>query len=579
MKIGPIIDEALSRPRNLLSSGETKRSGVPLREVAPLRGRGGSEGFRHEVASEERSPALMLAVALGLLRRQIWMIAAITLAGAVLTAILVSSLEKSYTATALLMLDQRSSGLLDGNSNNPVTKLDADGEVEILKSDNIALRVVERLQLAGEPAFDPKPGALSKFISTVRGAVSSGRKPTSTPSPTVAALRVLMQNVVIRRRGLTDVIAVEATFPDPQRAADVANAYAEAYLEEQVDAKLSGIERAGVAVSRRLAELDEELKKSETQIGLRQIYQDNLQRLKAISQRRETVAPDTRIASKARPPDSPSFPRTSLFLMVGGLASFGAAFSVAYLRDAYSRRIQAEEEVELLTGTANLASVPDMTESRRDSVGNLPDYIVMRPRSVFAGAIRRLYFNLQLMVDRGTKLGIVLVTSAERNEGTSTVALSLARTAALAGLNVVIVDCDLRNPSLHKTLDLKNEVGLVDLLTRSADERTVVQSDRKSSCKVITTGKVGNAPTEWLLHPERVRDALRKLETSYDVVILDTPPIGATAEPLIFMRVVDVALFVVRAGATTPHAIRSSLRQLGRIHDADLFTALTYTSS
>jgi capsular exopolysaccharide synthesis family protein len=388
-----------------------------------------------------------------------------------------------------------------------------------------------------------------------------------------------MQNVSIRRRGLTDVIAVEATFPDPQRAAEIANAYAEAYLEEQVDAKLSGIERAGVAVSRRLNELDEELKRSETQIGLRQIYQDNLLRLKTIGQRRETVAPDTRIASRARPPDSPSFPRTSLFLMIGGLASFGAAFGVAYLRDAYSRRIQAEEEVELLTGTANLASIPDMTKAGRDAAANLADEIVLRPRSIFAGAIRRLYFNLQLMVDRGTKLGLVLVTSAEENEGTSTVALSLARTAALAGLNVVIVDCDLRNPGLHKLLDLKNEVGLVDLLTRTVDERTVVQADRKSSCKVIAAGKIGNAPTEWLLHPERVRDALRKLETNYDVVILDTPPIGETAEPLIFMRVVDVALFVVRAGATTPHAIRSSIRQLARVNDADLFTVLTYAST
>jgi capsular exopolysaccharide synthesis family protein len=265
--------------------------------------------------------------------------------------------------------------------------------------------------------------------------------------------------------------------------------------------------------------------------------------------------------------------------MIGGLASFGAAFGVAYLRDAYSRRIQAEEEVELLTGTANLASIPDMTKAGRDAAANLADEIVLRPRSIFAGAIRRLYFNLQLMVDRGTKLGLVLVTSAEENEGTSTVALSLARTAALAGLNVVIVDCDLRNPGLHKLLDLKNEVGLVDLLTRTVDERTVVQADRKSSCKVIAAGKIGNAPTEWLLHPERVRDALRKLETNYDVVILDTPPIGETAEPLIFMRVVDVALFVVRAGATTPHAIRSSIRQLARVNDADLFTVLTYAST
>ena len=250
---------------------------------------------------------------------------------------------------------------------------------------------------------------------------------------------------------------------------------------------------------------------------------------------------------------------------------------MAYLRDVYSRRVHTEDELELLSGVPNSASIPDVTKARRGDTAKLSDDILTRPSSAYSGAIRRLYFNLQLLINRGSKLGLVLVTSAEEHEGRMSVALSLARAAAVAGLNVVIVDCDLRRPSLHKVLDLKNEVGLVDLLAQTAEERSVVQSDRKSNCKVIATGKTGTIPTEWLLNPDRVKETLRKLEANYDLVLLSAPPVGSSAEPLIIMRDIDVVLFVARAGASTPTAIRSTIRQLRRGSEVDIYTVMTYT--
>ena len=464
--------------------------------------------------------------------------------------------------------------------------------MEILKSDSVALRVVERLNLADD--IQAKPGLFGRLIAmfgisdsddeatdahpTANEASPSNDPALKVSSPAVAtAVRLLMQSVTVRRRGLTDVIALEATAKTPERAAQIANTYAEAYLEEQVAAKLAGIERASIAISRRLAELDEELKRSESQIGTRQIYQDNVQRFKAIAQRRETVAPDSRVASRARAPDIPSFPRPALFVLLGAMMSLGAGLAVAYLRDVYSRRVHTEDELELLSGVPNLASIPDVTKARRGDTAKLSDDILTRPSSAYSGAIRRLYFNLQLLINRGSKLGLVLVTSAEEHEGRMSVALSLARAAAVAGLNVVIVDCDLRRPSLHKVLDLKNEVGLVDLLAQTAEERSVVQSDRKSNCKVIATGKTGTIPTEWLLNPDRVKETLRKLEANYDLVLLSAPPVGSSAEPLIIMRDIDVVLFVARAGASTPTAIRSTIRQLRRGSEVDIYTVMTYT--
>ena len=153
--------------------------------------------------------------------------------------------------------------------------------MEILKSDSVALRVVERLNLADD--IQAKPGLFGRLIAMfgisdfddeatdAHPTAKLGSPQRSGPqvsSPAVAtAVRLLMQSVTVRRRGLTDVIALEATAKTPERAAQIANTYAEAYLEEQVAAKLAGIERASIAISRRLAELDEELKRSESQIG------------------------------------------------------------------------------------------------------------------------------------------------------------------------------------------------------------------------------------------------------------------------------------------------------------------------
>jgi Mrp family chromosome partitioning ATPase len=154
--------------------------------------------------------------------------------------------------------------------------------------------------------------------------------------------------------------------------------------------------------------------------------------------------------------------------------------------------------------------------------------------------------------------------------------MSLARSAAVAGLSVVIVDCDLRRPVLHKMLDLKNEVGLVDLLAQTAEETSVIQADRKSNCSVITSGKMGTIPTEWLLNPGRIKDTLRKLESSYELVILNAPPVGVSAEPLIFMRDIDMVLFAVRTGTAKPETVRANIRQLRRGSEADLYTVMTF---
>ncbi|MEE1658402.1 Wzz/FepE/Etk N-terminal domain-containing protein [Microvirga sp. CF3062] len=538
-----------------------------------------------------------------MIRRQLWLIIVLTAVLTLASLLVILSLEKEYTATTLLVLDGRNGRLLEPSVANTLA---ADGEVEILKSDNIAVQVVEHLGLHKDPAFLPEPSwagqVLSELAATVTSlstqdgasAVESDRSTrvtgasysekshdsnggkTQVVDPTVAkALRVFKRQVTIRRRGLTDVIAIDVTDMDPQRAAQYSNAYAEVYLEDQVATKLKGIDRAEAALSRRLAEIDEELKRSETHIGLRQVYQESLGRLKAIAQQRDTVSPDARVASQARPPDVPSFPNRKLFLLLAVLGGSGLAIGAAYLRDMQSRRVRTEGEVEAITGVPIFACLPELPDAKSPHALDVLNGIVDQPGSQYSEAIRTLLFTLQAIVNRGKKLGIILVTSAEEGEGKSTLSVSLARSAAVAGARVVVVDCNLRNPQLHELLGIANDDGLVDLLKNQASEHVVLQRDPRSECMAISSGDIESASPDWLLRSEQIKEVLHNLKSRYDVVILDAPPVGRYADSLLFANAADLVLFTVRSGVARPQVVKSALAQLQRCSEVDVFPILT----
>jgi len=544
---------------------------------------------------------------LKMIRRQIWFIVSVLTVVTIASLFVIFSLKKEYTATALVVLDMRNARLLEPTVPNTLA---ADGEVEILKSDNIALQVVNHLALYRDPAFLPKPTWMGRFISEIVGSISGSPKqdaeaviPSDSPArlagspdlaradaaddvevsiadPAVAkALRVFKSKVTIRRRGLTDVIAIDVTDPDPQRAALYSNSYAEVYLEEQVATKLRGIDRAEAALTRRLSEIDQELKQSETHIGLRQVYQESLTRLKAIAQQRDTVGPDARIASPARAPDVPSFPNRKLLLLLAMIGGSGLAVGAAYLKDTQGRRLRTESDVEILTGGPVLAVLPAVPEAKTHHTSSVPDAVIDHPGSRYSEAIRTLLFTLQAIVGRGKKLGVILVTSAEEDEGKSSLAVSLARSAAITGCKVVIVDCNLRDPEVHDLLGIDSHAGLVDLLTKTSPEHAVIQNDPRSDCAVIASGNVGSLSPEWLLRTEQIGEILQELETKYDVVILDAPPVDRYADSLLFTNVADLVLFAVRSGVARPRSVQSSFAQLQRCSDVEIYSVLTVHSA
>lgn len=529
------------------------------------------------------------AILSNLFRKHSILIVALTLISLVLGGYGISSLKDQYTATVLLMLDQSGSRLL-GPDNPP--PLNVDGEAEILKSENVALRVVDDLNLISDPDYNQKPGVLSYAIAKFKEALVSilqglGLRSTEQDIPPLsdlqsssvrplspekaAVLQLLKQNITIRRRGLTDLLAVEAKAGDPRRAALIANAYAQAYLDEQVAVKEQALTKAEKILARQLAELNEELKRSEAQIGLRQSYQESATRLRAIAQRRETLSADARIVSPARPPRGPTFPSARLLGVLGivfsAVVGLGLAFAAAALKETNLRRAYSVEDVEAASGVPNLAVIPRQ-QSR------------LRRRRVQAGgivpeAIRKLLFSMQLLDQKGGRSTAWMVTSTHSNENEAQLGVMLARLAGASGLKTVVIDCNLRSPHIHEILSTGNDKGFADLLISQIDAQSVIQDDFSESYKFMAAGAADEYTIEKCFRSDRLRNAMRKLRLDYDLIVLVAPPIEHSADPLMLMSVVDGALFVVQSGEITLSDIRSSVHQLSRSGEGRIYTILS----
>lgn len=221
---------------------------------------------------------------LGAVRRHVWLALAVAIGISALTIGVVFSLGERYTATTLLAVDQRDLRLLGIEAPAPTAVMpNVDSEVEIMKSMSVAQDVAVKLNLANDPQFQGSGDAnlISQAVGGALGLVrsallsifssdadddGSSEQEAGSTDPNAIAAQALQRITAIRRRGLTNVIAIDVTADTPAEAARLANAYAEIYIDGQVNARLRSAERAEATLTRRVTELGEALRRSETQI-------------------------------------------------------------------------------------------------------------------------------------------------------------------------------------------------------------------------------------------------------------------------------------------------------------------------
>ena len=230
----------------------------------------------------------------------------------------------------------------------------------------------------------------------------------------------------------------------------------------------------------------------------------------------------------------------ALALVVGGMLGTGTAVVL----DLLDQRIRSLDELRRLTGLAVLGQVALLPGRRSGAMGPIGLISYAKPNSYWAEAYRAIRTNIDFR-RRNQRLQVLLVTSPHSGDGKTTAASNLAISFALAGRRVLLIDADLRSPSLDKVHGLRREHGLSHLLQDLLPLHQVVQRSKIENLEVITVDPEVPNPGELLSSP-RLKELLDEARQTYDVILLDSSPLLAVVDPALIGAVVDGVILVAR---------------------------------
>jgi len=184
---------------------------------------------------------------------------------------------------------------------------------------------------------------------------------------------------------------------------------------------------------------------------------------------------------------------------------------------------------------------------------------IARPKSIFAESVRSVRTNLSFLASEKMSK-IICITSEVAGEGKSFVAVNLSSTLSLIDKKVILIAADLRRSKLHKTFNVPNDIGLSNYLANQCTEEDIIMHSAHASLDFIISGPVPPNPSE-LLHTERMIQLIASLRERYEIIMIDTAPIGLVSDAIPLIRMSDINLFVIRSGkskfyaATVPQRI------------------------
>ncbi|MGE9781589.1 polysaccharide biosynthesis tyrosine autokinase [Janibacter sp. G368] len=259
----------------------------------------------------------------------------------------------------------------------------------------------------------------------------------------------------------------------------------------------------------------------------------------------------------ASAPSSPVSPNPARNLGLGLLAGLVLGLGLAFVRHALDTKVRGEEDIRAHSDAPMLAGLP----SERVSQGLVS--VEDDPHGRHAEAIRRLRTNL-MFVDVTTGRHSFVVTSAMPGEGKTTTAVNLALAMADSGRRTLLIDADLRNPSVAKLLGMEGSVGLTTVLLGDAEPRDVIQTWGSAGLDVLPAGQVPPNPSE-LLGSGPMADLLANLMQSYDFVLIDSPPVVPVIDAVVIERHTGGLLMVVGIDRTKKKDLAAALKQLDTV--------------
>lgn len=304
----------------------------------------------------------------------------------------------------------------------------------------------------------------------------------------------------------------------------------------------------------------------------RVLYDGLLQRYKEIGVAGGVGNNNVSVVDPAEVPGQPYSPRTALNILLGLIGGLLGGAALAFLIEQLDESIMAPHDLEKKLGISLLGSIPLLSDSDETPIELLND-----PKSPLSEAYASAQTALQFTTNNGTPR-TMLVTSSKASEGKSTTTMALARILASRGKRTLLVDGDLRNPSVHRLLGIKNVRGFSDALAGDSDWQSLLLDGPIPNMTIMTAGPIPPNPSE-LLAGTRLDDILTGLQGLFDYVVIDGPPVMGLADSPLMASHVEGTVFVVAAVDTRAKVARVALRRLVDVHANIVGAVLTKFNS
>lgn len=322
------------------------------------------------------------------------------------------------------------------------------------------------------------------------------------------------------------------------------------------------------------------------------LYNDFLQKTNQADLQLAQQHKDLHIIEPAETPGSPIGPQRLRTILIGLLVSLIAGVGLAFFLEYLDNTVKSVEDIERFAQLPTLAVIPSintvspraMTAKRKElqpvaengaslspnfaaasgkGAGNLTKLVTLDQLSSVVEAYRMLRTSV-LLSAAGSPPKIILFTSGQPGEGKTTTAINTAISLSQLGSSVLLIDADLRRPTVHRVFKMNQTQGLSTYLSRQVEIDPLINKLWVPNLSVLPCGPIPPNPAE-LISSERMRDLLQKLSEHYDHILIDSPPLINVTDPVILSTMVDGVILVVQAGRATRDIVRRARQELSSV--------------
>ena len=277
--------------------------------------------------------------------------------------------------------------------------------------------------------------------------------------------------------------------------------------------------------------------------------------------------PNVSILEDVYIPDTQIWPNTKKIITLGTMLGLMLGMGISIIIELCNNRLKNEEEAQRIVKAPVIGTIPKGTKI--SSALAIKD----DPSSSVAEGYRTLRTNIEYS-SFDDDMNILLVCSSHSNEGKTTIASNLALSFANTDKKTLLVDCDLRNPNVHKTFNISNKGAISEVIIGKKSLQSVVR-EVSNNLFVLTAGSKTPNPSE-MLGSKSMENLLEIFKGTYDLVILDSPPVQAVSDSQILANKSDGVIFVIKANSTKKSAVSSSKKLFEMVNARIIGTVLNY---